>query len=183
MRRVFRMGIALVAMGLLTSGCFGPFNLTRRLYQGNEQVQGKWEREAIFVVLAWLPVYGLAVAGDAIVFNSMEFWTGNNPVDAPTANRRAVPQTKRIVHGEDETLLTYTHTANGGELLIEQFQSGEPAGSLRVQQRNGAAVGYDADGKALLTSRSLADGSILVHDAQGRQVASYSADEVQQFLR
>ena len=134
-------------------------------------------------MLAWLPIYGLAVAGDAIVFNSMEFWTGNNPVDPPTANRRAVPQTKRIVRGEDETLLTYTHTSDGGELLIEQFRSGEPAGSLRVQRHDGAAIGYDADGKALLTSRSLADGSIVVHDAQGEQVASYSADEVQRFLR
>jgi len=44
MRRGIRIGAVALAAGLLASGCFGPFNLTRRLYRWNEQVEGKWER-------------------------------------------------------------------------------------------------------------------------------------------
>ena len=80
-----RFGIGMAAMALAASGCYGPFNLTRRLYNWNGQVSpGRWEKEFVFIVLAYIPVYGLAIAGDAIVFNSMEFWTGNNPVEPPS---------------------------------------------------------------------------------------------------
>ena len=83
MWRTRRVTLGMLALALFLSGCYGPFNLTRRLYQWNGQVQGKWEKEFMFLLLAWAPVYGLTVAGDAIVFNSMEFWTGKNPVDSP----------------------------------------------------------------------------------------------------
>ena len=83
MWRGHRIGLGLVALALVASGCYGPFNLTRRLYQWNGQIAGKCEKELVFLLLAWAPVYGLTVAGDAIVFNSMEFWTGKNPVEAP----------------------------------------------------------------------------------------------------
>ncbi len=73
MHRVWRMNVGLLAMVLFVSGCYGPFNLTRRLYQWNGQVGAKWEREFVFILLAWAPVYSLAVFGDAVVFNSIEF--------------------------------------------------------------------------------------------------------------
>ena len=78
-----RIGAGMLAAALLVSGCYGPFNLTRRLYRWNGQVGTKWENEFVFLLLGLAPVYSLAVAGDAVVFNSMEFWTGNNPVDPP----------------------------------------------------------------------------------------------------
>ena len=170
MSRAHRMGIGLVALALVTSGCFGPFNLTRRLYKWNEQVVGKWELEFMFILLAWAPVYGVTILGDAVVFNSMEFWTGKNPVDPPSAQRSALPQTKRLVRGDDEARLTYTATADGPHLVIEQFRQGQPAGSLRVEQRDGKTVGLDAAGRVLLTAETLADGRVVVRDRTGQPV-------------
>src|SRR3989338_189962 len=126
MQRSHRIGIGLLALALFVSGCYGPFNLTRRLYRWNGQVgTTKWEREFIFVLLAWLPIYGLSVLGDAVVFNSMEFWTGKNPVDPPSKTRSELPQIKRIVRGEQEAVLTYTTDAAGPHLRIEQFDRGQ----------------------------------------------------------
>src|SRR3989338_7507432 len=122
MQRSHRIGIGLLALALFVSGCYGPFNLTRRLYRWNGQVgTTKWEREFIFVLLAWLPIYGLTVLGDAVVFNSMEFWTGNNPVDPPGASKKksGLPRTKHIARGDTEALLTYTPSAAGTQLSIE----------------------------------------------------------------
>ena len=182
MPRTNRMMVGLVAGMLAMSGCYGPFNLTRRLYQWNGQINGKWEKEFVFILLAWAPVYGLTVVGDAVVFNSMEFWTGKNPVDPPGKGHSELPHTKRLARGNQEALLAYTPTAHSAQLLIQQFQAGQPAGSLRLEQRDGLTIGSEADGTTLLTAQTLPDGSILVRDREGKVVASYSAREVERVL-
>jgi hypothetical protein len=82
-------GIAVVALiGFLgtTTACYGPFNLTKSLHKWNGQIKGtgqvtdKWMHELIFLGLVILPVYEFAALGDALIFNSIEFWTGNNPI-------------------------------------------------------------------------------------------------------
>ena len=85
MRRPHGMLVGLLVLGLAASGCYGPFNLTRRLYKWNGEVSNeKWGKEVVFLILALTPVYGFATLADGVVFNSLEFWTGNNPVDPPT---------------------------------------------------------------------------------------------------
>ena len=182
MRRSHTMFAGLVAAAVLASGCYGPFNLTRRLYQWNGQVGDKWEKELVFLLLVALPVYQLTTFGDAVVFNSMEFWTGNNPVDPPVRKKSAIPQTKRLARGDQEVLLTYASTPAGADLLIEQFRRGQGVGSFRVEQRNGLTAGYDADGRLLFTAATRTEGGIVIHDGSGQQVASYSAEQVEQFV-
>ena len=181
MRRSQRMAFGLLALGLAVGGCYGPFNLTRRLYRWNGQVGDKWEREIVFIIFAWVPVYGLTVLGDAVVFNSIEFWTGNNPVDAPIASA-AQPHTKRIVRGDSEAVLTYQPISGQPTLLVQQYQQHQPAGTLRIEQRNGMTVASDEHGAVLLTAQTLPDGGVLIHDRNGRQVVARSPEEAQQFL-
>ncbi len=182
MHRANRIGCGILALALFASVCYGPFNLTRRLCNWNGQVGTKWEKEFVFILLAWLPVYGLTVLGDGVVFNSMEFWTGNNPVDPPKMKRSSLPQTKRVARGNTEALLTYAATPAGSELLVEQFQHSQPAGSLRIQQRNGMTVGFDGNDRMLFTATTLGDGSVIVTNVKTQQVASYSSDQVEHFL-
>ena len=182
MGRGVQVSLGLLAVAMTTAGCFGPFNLTRRLYQWNQQVGAKWEREFMFILLAWAPVYGVSVLADAVVFNSMEFWTGNNPVDPPGRNRSALPQIKRVARGDDEAYLTYRSVPGGASLLIEQFHHGHPAGSLTLEQHDGLTVGRDAHGHVLITAQALADGGLVLHDRKGHQLAAYSADQVDQVL-
>ena len=181
MRRGLGAVSGLLALGLCVGGCYGPFNLTRRLYQWNGQVGDKWEKEIVFVLLTWLPVYELSMLGDAVVFNSMEFWTGKNPVDAPS-KRTDVPQTKRVVRGTEEALLTYTPRPDGAELLVQQFTKGQPAGTIRIAQRDGMTEGWSPEGKLLMIAQALPDGGVVIRDAQGVSVASYSASEVQRVM-
>lgn len=173
-----------MALALFASGCYGPFNLTRRLYQWNGQVgRDKWEREFVFLLLAWTPVYSVTVLADAVVFNSMEFWTGKNPVDRPNASwRDRQPRTKRLVRKDRSALLTYASTPAGAQLLIEQFQQGQAAGSLRLAQHHGMTVGLDGEGHVLFTASSASDGGIVIHNGAGDQVASYSAEDVERFV-
>jgi len=169
----------LLAAAMLAGGCLGPFNLTKRLYQWNTQVGTKWESEFMFLLLVLVPAYGLATVGDAVIFNSMEFWTGSNPVDPPQAS---APRTKRLARGETEAVLTYVPLSDGAELFIDRFQRGRPAGGLRLRREAGVSSARDRDGRLLATAATLADGSVLVRDAGGKQMASYSADQVDRLL-
>lgn len=171
-----------LAVGLAVGGCYGPFNLTRRLHHWNGQLGDRWISEAVFIVFIWAPVYGLATLGDAVIFNSIEFWGGENPVSPPEIAAHPNVETQRIARGDAEAVLSRISGPAGSQLLIEQFQNGQPAGSLRIERQGNLTVGKDAEGRTLLTVQSLPDGSLLVHDAQANQTKWYSAAEVEQAL-
>lgn len=133
----------------------------------------------MFLVLTWVPVYGVATLADALVFNSVEFWTGKNPIESTQALQ---PKVKRIGRSADEAVLTYIPLSEGGDFFIDQFQNGKAAGSLHLQRRQKMTVGLDENGRILLSAKTLADGSILVCDKHGKQMASYSAEQVEQAL-
>jgi hypothetical protein len=80
--------LLLLVVGLLVlqTGCIGPFNLTKQVYHWNNQVGQKWINEGLFVVFVIFPVYEILLIGDAILFNAIDFWGGDNPIDPPPAS-------------------------------------------------------------------------------------------------
>ena len=78
MKKVF-LSIAL-ASTLLLSSCLGSFRLTNKCYTWNKSIGDKWINELVFIGLNIIPVYDICILADAVIFNSIEFWTGNNPV-------------------------------------------------------------------------------------------------------
>lgn len=168
-----RLGALAVAVALVSNGCFGSFNLTRKLYQWNDQIsQDKWIKELIFIVLVWVPVYGLAGLGDAVLFNTIEFWSGENPIEM-TADGRGV-QTRRVVREDAEAVLKHILHPEKETLVIDQFQEGKPAAGLRITRRGDVAVATDTEGRTLFTAQMLPDGSLMVSDATGAPIAVYS---------
>lgn len=164
---------AVVVAGLMLSGCYGPFELTRKVYNWNGQVSdNKWTTEVVFLLLniPFISVYGLAATADAIFFNSVVFWTGKSMLDDSTAST----PTQRIVRGDQETVLT---RISDDELLIEQFRAGAPENSVRLQRQDDGVVALNADGSMAMRSTTRVDGSVVVADAHGTTVASYSAKE------
>jgi len=75
---------AALALGLLTPACLGPDNLYGGIKNWNANVAKQdWLNEVIFVGFWILPVYPLAALGDILIFNTIEYWTGDNPVSEP----------------------------------------------------------------------------------------------------
>lgn len=76
---------------LTTPSCIGSFSLTNRLLGWNNNVGDKFLNELVFFALWVLPVYEVCGAADLLVLNSIEFWSGTNPM----------AKADRVVDGKD----------------------------------------------------------------------------------
>ena len=76
MKKIINFSVMLVAASILFSSCIGSFQLTTKLKNYNDNIGSKWVNELVFVAFCIVPVYELAALADALVINSIEFWTG-----------------------------------------------------------------------------------------------------------
>ncbi|HVK77260.1 MAG TPA: DUF3332 family protein [Kofleriaceae bacterium] len=83
-----KLGAFVLAATLATAtvatqpGCYGSYGAFSRLHDWNGKVSGdKWARSAIHLGLWIVPVYELLLLGDFLIFNQIEFITGENPFD------------------------------------------------------------------------------------------------------
>lgn len=84
MRSKIFKSVAMLLVILLVSvsitGCYGKFQLTKKVYEWNGQVGDKFVNSIVMWILYFVPVYGIAGFLDIAVLNVIEFWTGTNPV-------------------------------------------------------------------------------------------------------
>ena len=73
-----------LASSAMFSSCIGSFALTNNVLSWNKQVGSKFVNAVIFTAFCIIPVYEITVLADAIVINSIEFWSGSNPIEANT---------------------------------------------------------------------------------------------------
>ena len=101
-----RLGALLLAvtLTLTTTACIGPFPATNAVYDWNHEVSdNEWAQEGVFMLFNILPVYGITLFVDAIVLNSIEFWTGEPAVEALEESADAVvPIEEQSLVGECE---------------------------------------------------------------------------------
>ncbi|HSB45422.1 MAG TPA: DUF3332 family protein [Nitrospira sp.] len=113
-------GFVLVCFLTVTSACYGPFNLTRNVYHWNSNIKGsgevneKWMKEIVFFGMIVIPVYMFSALLDAFIFNSIQFWGGDNPVKATDAGGDGAIRVVRLggitmtmIDGDRGTQVTY----------------------------------------------------------------------------
>lgn len=74
--------ILLAGGSLLFSNCIGSFSLTKSVINWNKGVGNKFVNELVFFAFWILPVYEVTSIADLLVLNSIEFWSGKNPMNA-----------------------------------------------------------------------------------------------------
>jgi Domain of unknown function (DUF3332) len=176
----FGKGIAMVlvaAVGALSAGCFGKFQLTRKVYDINQSIDEKYVRSAATWIFVIVPVYGFAALADLIVFNVIEFWTGENPV-------ASAPVTKVYAQGNVKTVLTLSRDGSATVAVIERYEGERLVSTLRVRDDGRgkvAAVETTAGEKVREVSAVAAsDGSVdvMVATASGTGTERYAAPSV-----
>jgi hypothetical protein len=103
-RKTLSLCAALLCGSLVLNSCIGSFALTHKLYDWNKSVGDKIVNELLFLACNIVPIYPIALFVDAVVLNSIEFWTG----DSPLANVGEVKKVK----------------SENGEYLVKSLENG-----------------------------------------------------------
>ena len=70
----------LLSSCILCSSCIGSFKLWNGMRDWNQGIGNKFVNELVFIALHIVPVYEIAYLADLVVVNTIEFWSGSNPM-------------------------------------------------------------------------------------------------------
>ncbi len=142
-RRYLTVAVVLsLAASLTLTSCLGSFALTNKVLSWNRQVGDKFVNELVFVAMWVLPVYELSMLADLTVINSIEFWSGENPVTAET----------KIIDGKDARYLVqsdengYTITNTKDNTVVKfNFDAADNSWSLEANGQQHKLFNYVDD--------------------------------------
>ena len=80
MKKTFKFSALLLAATIMFSSCIGSFQLTNKIKDWNNSIGNKFVNELIFIACHIVPVYEISIFVDAVIFNSIEFWTGKKTI-------------------------------------------------------------------------------------------------------
>jgi Domain of unknown function (DUF3332) len=148
-RRRFLAGAGTVAAAAAVTGCFGSFAATTSLWRFNKGVSdNKWLQWLVFLGLVIIPIYELFTLGDVLVFNTVEFFTGRNPIGAASVD---------LGNGRMLALSRDPHDANVVRAEIRTPAAGSDAPSVQVyfiQKTETGFVVMDAGRRVIATTTS-----------------------------
>ncbi len=76
-----KRALAALVLALAAGGCVGPMNATVQLKTWTARSRTGWSGRRCTWRCTVIPVYCLFFVADILVFNSIEFWGRENPVD------------------------------------------------------------------------------------------------------
>ena len=80
-KTVLTVALVCALCGSMTfQSCIGSFSLTNKLLSWNNTIGNKFVNELVFFAFWVIPVYEVSCLADVLVLNSIEFWSGDNPV-------------------------------------------------------------------------------------------------------
>lgn len=170
-KRYLTVAVVAMLLGSMTfTSCIGSFRLTNSVLKWNNQVGSKFLNELVFFAFWILPVYEVTSLADILVLNSIEFWTGRNPltasikvVDTPhgryeiicdgkgyTINNTLTSETTRLDFIEEKD--TWAINIDGEQIPFMTFVDDNhvkmitPEGDFRVVELSeGGVMAYKAD--------------------------------------
>jgi hypothetical protein len=173
MKKLTTTVTAVCVVLMIFAGCYGPFKLTKKVYEWNGSLPNPWGREALFLVMNILPVYGLSLFADAVFFNLVEFWGGNNPIST-AGNTKA-----RVISSGDKSAVM-TFASGSRKVRVDVFNKYRPQNCFIFEPVDAhTVIARDDTGKVLMTAKTLDDGSVFVQDGTGREIACQLPEGVQ----
>ena len=165
--------VASIIVVAFLAGCTGPFNLTHKVYNFHRSQADKWSDELCFLLVALTPIYGLATFADAIVFNSIEFWTGKNPVTMSAADG---PQSRIVQNGKEKMLMSYDPKTD--QVQMTSLTDPKKHQTIVFERTDKMVVAKDQNGGVLYSSMKSENGDIAIYNGKGKLVKKYPAVQV-----
>lgn len=162
------LGIVLACVAVLPlvmcGGCLGAFPLTKAIYNFNTGLETQTGQTLVFWAFLILPVYSLALLGDIVIFNVIEFWTGDAILEASTT---VLDDGTTVVVAPSEDGTSAVVTASQDGRVIERLHLVKVSDDLlEVRGENGELLG---------TAQRTAEGDVHLTDAAGSVVSALIA--------
>jgi hypothetical protein len=143
----------------LLTACTGSFTLTKKVHNFNRDFDEKWVEECVFLAFVIVPVYAVTTLGDALIFNSLEFWTGDNPM-ASVDRKTPVVAYDRLT---DRIVVT---------------AAGNTRTTLTLERGDHELIARDAHGTVVYHIVPADDGAVALYTADGHLVQQLSSEQV-----
>lgn len=161
------------------SGCFGAFMATRKLWSFNNEISGnKFLNWLVFLGLVIIPAYELFALGDALIFNSIEFWGGSNPL----AQGPSFEEKERLVRISDTDQLRLVRGEEQGSMTAELIRDGRVISVRHFEVSEDGFTVTDEHGAEVARVRRMEDGSVVVSGAGKEPLAIHSAADIERLV-
>lgn len=138
----------LLASSVMFTSCIGSFSLFNKVLSWNNTVGDKFVNELVFIVMCIVPVYEVAWFIDVVLLNSIEFWTGDNPV---AENSTQQIETENGLFNVTTTAAGHTIQRVGtGETVELAFNAEENSWSLVANDEATKLVQFVGDNQAVV---------------------------------
>ena len=124
----------MICGAFLFSSCIGSFGLHSKLVNWNQSIGTKFVNELVYLACNIIPVYPVCYLADALVINSIEFWSGSNPME--------------LVY--DKELNTWNVVAEGVSTELLQMNGD---GTAQMYLPNGEAMNVTLDAQGVAAAR------------------------------
>lgn len=168
--RISVAAILIAGTSLVFTSCIGSFGLTNKVMTWNRNIGSKFVNELVFLAFWILPVYEVTALADVLVINSIEFWSGSNPL---TASTKVVDTDHgRYMIACDGKGYTVTHESTGDAVRLDFDQ---PTQTWSFETKDGESVPFmtfiDDSHVRMLTP----GGEYMAVELSQQGVADYSA--------
>ena len=163
----------MICGAFLLSSCAGSFGLHSKLVNWNQSIGNKFVNELVYLACNIIPVYGVCYLADAVVINSIEFWSGSNPMASVGDIKKVKGENgdylvKTLENGysitkEGENLsmeLVYNKEANTWNVVADgvstELLQMNNDGTAQMYLPNGEAMNVTLDAQGVATARQAA---------------------------
>jgi Domain of unknown function (DUF3332). len=132
--------ITLLCAGMIVlSGCYGKYACFNKLLAWNGTLGNKWLNSIVHFAMNVIPVYGIAMFVDMLVLNTVEFWTGSNPLAAGDSYYEKDAQGNEILAVKN----------TDGSMTVEMTTAAGEKATMTLQRDENVIRALDAEGNVV----------------------------------
>lgn len=172
------LSVMISAILLTQTSCIGSFSLTNSIYDWNNNLGDKYVNALVFAALVIIPAYGVALFIDGIVLNTIEFWSGQNPVsmnegEFDTQIVEAKGSKYRVTATKNKFIAEAIEGKNKGELVEFIFSPEDKSWSIKKGEFEEKLVSINTEtNKVKVYHPGLSDDNFFAYSLQDLAEAS-----------
>ena len=156
MKKTLKNSVLLLVAACMLSSCIGSFTLTNKVKDWNDSLGDKWINEVVFLAFHFVPVYEACIFADAVVFNSVEFWTGERLI--ANASERQMIKNSFGKDVEIKTLKNGYMFSDGNSSMKVLYDSANKTWKVETDSQSSELIKFVDDNNAQLF---LANGDVM----------------------